>query len=84
MKHLPDTGLLRLWQIIGRGEITEEQARQNRQRGKGPKRPRPAEPPLIPVSASAWWEGCRQGRWPKPIKIGGATFWRVEELRRYL
>ena len=25
---------------------------------------------LVPVSKSAWWEGCRTGRFPKPVKIG--------------
>ena len=25
---------------------------------------------LVPVSKSNWWEGCRTGRYPKPLKLG--------------
>ena len=25
---------------------------------------------LIPISKSAWWQGCKEGRFPKPIKLG--------------
>ena len=36
---------------------------------------------LIPVSKSAWWQGCREGRFPKPIKLGPkTTAWRVEDI----
>jgi prophage regulatory protein len=36
----------------------------------------------IPVSRSTWWEGCRNGRFPKPLKIGPkTTAWRVEDIR---
>jgi predicted DNA-binding transcriptional regulator AlpA len=28
---------------------------------------------LIPVSRSAWWAGCKSGRFPKPVKIGPHT-----------
>lgn len=28
---------------------------------------------LIPVSRSAWWTGCRSGRYPKPVKLGPRT-----------
>jgi hypothetical protein len=41
----------------------------------GPGRP-------IPVSRSTWWEGVRQGRYPKPVKLGPRiTAWRVEDIR---
>ena len=37
--------------------------------------------PIIPVGKSTWWQGVREGRYPKPIKIGArATAWRVEAL----
>lgn len=29
--------------------------------------------PIIPVSKSAWWEGCKDGRYPKPVKLGPRT-----------
>ena len=36
----------------------------------------------IPVSKSAWWQGVRDGRFPKPLKLGPrTTVWRVEEIR---
>ncbi len=64
MHKLPETGYLRLPQIIG-----------------NPK----AEPPIpaiIPVSKSTWWEGCRSGRYPKPVKLGPRiTAWSVESIR---
>ena len=36
----------------------------------------------IPVSRSTWWKGVKDGRFPKPIKLGkGTTVWRVEDIR---
>lgn len=36
----------------------------------------------IPVSKSTWWAGCKDGRFPKPVKLGiGVTVWRAEEIR---
>jgi len=64
MNQLPETGFLRLPQIIG-----------------NPK----AEPPIpaiIPVCKTAWWEGIRAGRYPKPVKLGPrTTAWKVEDIR---
>ncbi len=28
---------------------------------------------IIPISKSAWWQGCKDGRYPKPIKLGPRT-----------
>jgi len=40
----------------------------------------PAGP--IPVSASTWWAGVKNGRYPKPIKLGSrVTVWRAEDVR---
>lgn len=40
----------------------------------------PAGP--IPVSKSTWWQGVRDGRFPKPIKLGPrTTVWKAEEIR---
>ncbi len=37
---------------------------------------------IIPISKSAWWEGCRSGLYPKPVKLGPrTTAWRVEDIR---
>jgi prophage regulatory protein len=42
----------------------------------------PPVPPIIPVGKSTWWQGVRDGRFPKPIKIGArATAWRVDDIR---
>ena len=51
---LPDTGYLRLPDVLRR----------------------------YPVSKSTWWAGVRQGRYPKPVKLGErCTAWRVEDIR---
>ena len=40
---------------------------------------------LLPTSKSAWWEGCRTGRYPKPIKLGPrTTVWRAEDIRAFI
>lgn len=41
----------------------------------------PPIPPIIPVSASSWWNGVRSGKYPKPIKLGPrTTAWRASEV----
>lgn len=36
---------------------------------------------IVPVSKSAWWKGCRSGRYPKPVKLGPrTTAWRAEDI----
>ena len=62
MNQLPETGFLRLPQIIG-----------DTKRGI---------PAVVPVSKSSWWEGCKTGRYPKPVKLGPrTTAWRVSDIR---
>lgn len=40
---------------------------------------------LIPVSRSAWWAGCKSGRYPKPIKLGPrTTAWRAADIAALL
>ena len=63
---LPETGFLRLPQIVGRKPTNDD----------------PGIPALFPVSASTWWAGVRSVRFPKPVKIGPRiTAWRVEDIR---
>ncbi|MFC5741193.1 helix-turn-helix transcriptional regulator [Dyella tabacisoli] len=63
---LPETGYLRLPQIVGKPATETAQA----------------IPALIPVSKSTWWAGVRSGRYPKPTKLGERiTAWRVEDIR---
>lgn len=43
----------------------------------------PAGP--IPVSKSTWWAGVKDGRFPKPLKLGErVTVWRAEEIHALL
>ena len=36
----------------------------------------------IPVGKSTWWAGVKDGRFPKPVKLGARlTVWRVEDIR---
>lgn len=40
---------------------------------------------LFPISKSAWWEGCRTGRYPKPVKLAPrTTVWRAEDIRAFI
>lgn len=36
----------------------------------------------IPVGKSTWWAGVKDGRFPKPVKLGPKlTVWRVDDIR---
>lgn len=36
----------------------------------------------IPVSKSTWWAGVKDGRFPKPRKLGNrVTVWKANEIR---
>jgi prophage regulatory protein len=64
MHRLPETGYVRLPQIIGDPNET------------------PPTPAIIPVAKSTWWQGVKDGRFPKPVKLGPkTTAWRVEDIR---
>ena len=40
---------------------------------------------IVPISKSSWWEGCRTGRYPKPIKLGPrTTVWRAEDITAFI
>ena len=40
---------------------------------------------LIPVSRSAWWAGCKSGRYAKPVKLGPrTTAWRAADIAALL
>ena len=38
--------------------------------------------PIIPVSPSTWWDGVKSGKYPKPIRHGGASFWKISSIRK--
>lgn len=66
MKQIPETGFLRVHQIIGRPASKY----------------RPAEAGFIPISRSAWLKGVAAGRYPRPVKLAPATTaWRCEDIR---
>ena len=67
MHTLPETGYLRIWQIVGKPATDTA----------------PAIPALIPVSKSTFWAGVRSGRYPQPVRTLGdrITAWRVEDIR---
>ena len=45
----------------------------------------PPIPPLIPLKKSAWWDGVRNGRFPRPYKLTSrVSAWKVEEIRELL
>ena len=74
---LPETGYLRLWQIIGRKATSPEVITADRK-----KKPQEAIQAIIPVSKSHWWAGVRKGTFPAPIHLGPrVTAWRVEDIR---
>lgn len=67
MHQLPQTGYLRLTQIIGNPKAV------------------PPIPAVIPVGKSSWWKGVKEGRFPKPVKLGPrTTAWRVEDIRELI
>lgn len=40
---------------------------------------------IFPISKSAWRDGCRTGRYPKPIKLGPrTTVWKAEDIRAFI
>lgn len=40
---------------------------------------------VFPVSKSTWWAGVKEGRYPKPVKLGPKmTAWRVEDIRELI
>lgn len=65
---LPAEGYVRIWDVLGRKS------------SKG----RPAIPGIIPVSRGTWYAGVNSGRFPRPIRHGRITMWRVEDIRALL
>lgn len=68
MHTLPETGYLRIWQIVGKPATKTASA----------------IPAIIPVSKSTFWAGVRSGRYPPPVRTLGdrITAWRVEDIRQ--
>jgi hypothetical protein len=48
----------------------------------GDPRATPPIPAIIPVCKTAWYAGCKSGKYPKPVKLAARTSaWKVEEIR---
>jgi len=70
MNQLPETGYLRLPQIIG--DPGDPKANP----------PKPPIPAVIPVSKSTWWAGIKTGIYPPGVKISArCTAWPVGQIR---
>jgi prophage regulatory protein len=40
---------------------------------------------VVPISASGWWKGVRDGRYPKPMKLSArVTVWKGEDIRELI
>jgi len=47
----------------------------------GDPKAKPPIPALIPVARSTWFAGVKDGRFPKPVKLGPRTAaWRLEAI----
>jgi hypothetical protein len=43
------------------------------------------KPGVLPIGPTTWWNGVKNGRFPKPIKLGPRiTAWRVEDIQKLL
>ena len=46
---------------------------------------KPPIPPIIPVCASSWWKGIKDGIYPAPVKLSAnVTAWKVEDIRELI
>ena len=42
-------------------------------------------PAIIPISKSAWWDGIKKGKYPKPIKLSAnTTVWRSDHIKELI
>ena len=40
---------------------------------------------IIPLGKTSWWEGVRDGRFPKPVKLSErCTAWKAEDIRELI
>lgn len=40
---------------------------------------------VIPVGKTSWWEGVKEGRFPKPVKLSPrCTAWRAEDIHELI
>lgn len=40
---------------------------------------------IFPIGKSTWWAGVKQGRYPKPVKLGQrTTAWNVNDIKNLI
>ena len=91
---LPLEGFVGTEVLIGRPEVTQEEAalnvkkaeqakRENRPFNK-PRRPRHGIKGVFPGGRTSLYEAIERGEFPVPIKRGRSSFWPVDEVRMAL
>lgn len=50
----------------------------------GDKETIPPIPAVIPVSRSTWWARVKIGQYPKPVKLGRITAWKIEDIDKLI
>ena len=63
IKHNTGPAFLRLYTIVGRPAYKGDP------KADPPKPARPAVPGLLPISKSSWWNGIKEGVYPRGVKI---------------
>lgn len=40
---------------------------------------------LFPIGKTSWWNGCKTGKYPAPVKLSDRiTAWRVEDIKKLI
>jgi predicted DNA-binding transcriptional regulator AlpA len=80
-----DLRLLSRLDLIGRDEVTREQAAFNRAMGRGPVRPRAGVKGLLGISEASFDRLLRDGGFPKPMMLGPRLpRWPAAQVRQWL
>lgn len=91
---LPPEGFVGTDVLIGRPEVTPEDAARNAEKAEQakrenrpfnkPRRPRHGIKGVFPGGRSSLYEAIERGEFPAPIKRGRSSFWPVNEVRMAL
>ena len=65
-------------------EVTPEQAAENRRRGCGLRKPRPARSGRLAVSEATFDRWVANGFFPAPLKLGRLSRWRGRVVRAWI
>ena len=69
---------------IGAGELPEQRPSGVTLPGEGLVK-LPTVLAVFPVGRSTWWAGVKEGRYPRPVRIGARSCgWRVPEIRQLI